>query len=269
MLHILFLILKIIGIILLAILGILVLLLCVILFVPAKYRLTAETTDGVDNLCVSAKASWFFHLLTARFIYQDKQSHWQVRIVWKKLKRKEQSQEPTEDSEDSSQEMSQEQEEEAAGKKEQAKESKQKKSLLDKIKCTIKKICDKIKEMWEMKEKITDFLTDDIHLVSFGKVKKQILRLAKRIRPRKIKGYVRFGLKEPYDTGRVLALLSVLYPFYGENVKIYPEFEHEILEGNIYLKGRIPIIVLVSALCNLFLDKDVKRTYKDYKQIKS
>ena len=88
MLHILFLILKIIGMILLAILGILILLLCTVLFVPANYLVQTKTEDCIKGLSFEAKAHWFSHLFTAYYIYKDKQSDWQVRIGWKTFNHK-------------------------------------------------------------------------------------------------------------------------------------------------------------------------------------
>ena len=134
---------------------------------------------------------------------------------------------------------------------------------------TISKFCDKIKEIWETKNKIWNFLTDDMHKIAFQKLKHELFMFLKRIRPRKVRGQVIFGFEDPYHTGQVLAGLSVLYPFYGQNVKIEPKFEEKILQGHLYVKGYIPVCILVHTICRLLLDKHVKKTYKDYKKIKS
>ena len=72
MLHILFLILKIIGIILLIILGIVLFAVIHFLFAPAYYKVEAKTPGGIEQLNACAKAHWFFHLATAYVSYQDK-----------------------------------------------------------------------------------------------------------------------------------------------------------------------------------------------------
>ena len=86
MLHILFLILKIIGIILLVILGITLTLIGVVLLVPIRYRMKTETTNGMKGLRTEVKANWLLHLISAHITYQEEELDWQVRVGWKKFK---------------------------------------------------------------------------------------------------------------------------------------------------------------------------------------
>ena len=298
MLHILLLILKIIGIILLVILGIVLFAIIDILFAPAYYKVEAETPDGVEKLSASAKAHWFFHLATAYIIYKNKKTKWQVRFFWKvwnsedkkaddELKEAQQpevdgleeerlaeehfAEESCEEEVETIQEdipQFEEEDNEEIPRKEKAQAKPKKENLFQKIKYTIQRICDKLKALWEKKEKIEDFLNDENHKIAFEKCKKEILVLAKRIRPRTIKGRIHFGFKDPYNTGRVLAILSVLYPFYGDRIQIEPDFEDEVLEGNIHAKGHIRGIHLLIIVCRFLFDQNIKNTYKDYKALK-
>ena len=100
-------------------------------------------------------------------------------------------------------------------------------------------------------------------------MKKELFRITSAFKdPRKFTGAVRFGLEDPYDTGRILAVLSMLYPFYGEHIDIYPDFEYRILEGHLLIKGRIRGIYAVIVLWNLFFDKQVRTTYEHIKTFK-
>jgi hypothetical protein len=67
----------------------------------------------------------------------------------------------------------------------------------------------------------------------------------------------------------VLAGLSILYPFYGDHVEIYPDFEQKMLEGDLYVKGHIRMVHLATLLWRLFFNRYVRKTYRDYKKIKS
>ena len=317
MLHILFLILKIIGIILLVILGIALILVGIVLFVPVRYRIKAETTDGMKHLRVEARATWILHLVSAFAIYKDEELDWQLRIGWKKFKGddedvleeySEQGGEETmsEDSEetdsreaeaenqvepDDAEAIKAETEPEESAQKEHVsqettqtetvnkkttreettskksakqtkkKQSKKKENWMEKIKCTITGFCDKIKN-------IKEYLMDELHIQAFLRLKNEIVVFIKRIKPDKIKGYLRFGFEDPYNTGRVLALFSVLYPFYGEHVQIYPEFEREVLEADLFMKGRVHVIHLVVAICRLYFDDNIKVAYKNLKTLK-
>ena len=48
-------------------------------------------------------------------------------------------------------------------------------------------------------------------------------------------------MEDPSTTGQVLGAVSVLLPFYREHVILAPDFEQRILEGQLYMKGRIQI----------------------------
>ena len=275
MIHILFLILKIIGIILLAILGILLVTLAIVLFVPIHYQIEAETSDGMENLSVHGKAHWILHLVYAYFVYEEKKTDWQVRIGWKQLNHKKEKtvkQVPKKENfkEESEREQKKKAKEEAKQASEQSEQNQtEKKNWFTKIKCTILEFCDKIKKLSETKDKWLEFLTDETHQAAFQRLKKEILIFARHIRPRRIKGYVRFGLDDPYKTGQVLAVLSMLYPFYGDHVQIYPEFEQKILEGNLHMRGHMSVIRFLIIVLNLYFDKNIKETYKNYKLLKS
>ena len=73
-------ILKIIGIILLCILGIALLLLCLVLFVPIRYRLKAKRVVG-DEVPVRAEVmvTWLLHFISASFLYPE-QTYLKVKL---------------------------------------------------------------------------------------------------------------------------------------------------------------------------------------------
>lgn len=64
-------ILKIIGILLAAILGIAVLLICIVLFVPVRYRIEAESAGTFESIDAHARFSWLLHLFSGYFKYQN------------------------------------------------------------------------------------------------------------------------------------------------------------------------------------------------------
>lgn len=84
MLHILLLLLKIIGCLILILLGLIVMLLCVVLFVPVRYRLTAGKYDA---LTVEGEATWLFRLIGCFFLLdtageEGQRVHFGLRIAW-------------------------------------------------------------------------------------------------------------------------------------------------------------------------------------------
>ena len=61
-----------------------------------------------------------------------------------------------------------------------------------KIKYTFQRLCGKIKTLSEKKDKIQSFLTDKVHKAAFQKVKKEVLRLFAKLRPKRFSGRVHF-----------------------------------------------------------------------------
>lgn len=134
-----------------------------------------------------------------------------------------------------------------------------------KIKCTIQRFCDKIKALSDKKEKLTSFVSDDVHKTAFLRGKKEAFRLLRRLRPKKIRAKIHYGFDDPCLTGQLLAGLSILYPFIGEQTEIVPDFEHKILEGELLIKGKIRILHFAVMMWNLLWCREVRTTYKHVK----
>lgn len=95
MIHILFLILKIIGWILLFLLAILLLLILTILFYPGKYRFSAKGENTPDTLVADGKVSWLFHLISGSASYEHGELQWKLRLAWKKFESSKEEQNET------------------------------------------------------------------------------------------------------------------------------------------------------------------------------
>ena len=134
-------------------------------------------------------------------------------------------------------------------------------AFFQKIKYTFQRLCGKIKTLSEKREKVKEFLTDEVHRRAFQKTKTEFSRLMRRIRPKKLKGTVHYGFEDPYHTGQVLAALGVVYPWLGEAVSVYPDFEKRILQGDLYVKGTVRALYVVLLIWKLVWCKDVRTTY--------
>lgn len=138
----------------------------------------------------------------------------------------------------------------------------------DKIKCTIQRFCDRIKALSEKKEKISTFIMDETHKTAFFKVRKEAFRLLGRLKPKTVRAKVHYGFEDPSRTGQVLAGLSILYPFMGKQTEIVPDFEQKILEGTLFIKGKVRVLYFAALLWNLFWCREVRTTYKHVKSFK-
>lgn len=134
--------------------------------------------------------------------------------------------------------------------------------LFKKIKCTIQSFCDKIKLLLQKKDKLTGFVRDEAHVSAFRKAKREALALLRRLKPKEMCINVRYGFGDPCRTGQVLAGISMLYPFIGENVNIIPDFEESVLKGSIRASGKVHAYYFLILLWNLFWCRDVRTTYR-------
>ena len=82
MLHIIGLLLKILGIILAVLLGIIVLLMCIVLFAPVRYEVSAEFPGKLEDMVAKIRFSWFLYLIAGEAGYAEKDFYWKGRAAW-------------------------------------------------------------------------------------------------------------------------------------------------------------------------------------------
>lgn len=102
-------------------------------------------------------------------------------------------------------------------------------------------------------------------------VKNRLIRDGKKvlihILPRRFRGHIEFGLEDPYLMGQILAVLGMLMPLYQDKLTVVPDFEEPKLIGSFYLKGRIiPGYLFIKGVA-LLLNKNVRKTIKEGKQL--
>ncbi len=130
----------------------------------------------------------------------------------------------------------------------------------------VKAVFEKIRSVKDNLEKYISVISNERNQQTIKNALAQILKVLYSVRPRKWKGYARFGMEDPATTGQILAILSVLYPWIGPHMKIEPDFEEQIVEGETYIKGRIFVIVLLVAAWKLYFDKDLRKMLKSLKK---
>lgn len=141
-------------------------------------------------------------------------------------------------------------------------------TIAEKIKCTCREICDKIKELLRKKEILVEFLTNDSHKAAWNKLLAEAKKLLRRLKPKKFDADIRFGFEDPSVTGKVLAGISMIYPMICEHAEIYPDFSQKILQGNVFLKGHVRVAPFAAMLWNMLLNPHVRRTVIDIKNLK-
>lgn len=118
-------------------------------------------------------------------------------------------------------------------------------SIKSKFKKLLKAIVDKKRSAWQKINDLKVIINDEENKELVRLIKKELKELIREITPVKYDVNVRYGCEEPYMTGRILGVIAVIYGITGVQFNITPEFEQKVLEGDIYMKGRVRIYRLL------------------------
>ena len=139
-------------------------------------------------------------------------------------------------------------------------------SILEKLKYTFRTICVKIGNIRANWNYYVDILQKEETRNAFSLCRRQLMRLLRHVAPRKVSGEIRFGFADPAQTGQIYGLYCASSVFHRYSVRMEPDFEEKIFQGQVHLKGRIRgITVLVFGLQILF-DKNIRYLIKELKQ---
>ncbi len=248
-------ILKMIGIVLLIILAIIFVLLCMLLFVPVRYRVNGKYRDSAPE-CV-AVISYLLHIIVVKVVYED-----DLKAVLKlfgipimklypmeKKSKKTVSKESGDDREESSEDEKSDEDTDKNHDEDKAKED-TKKDLLSSVR------------------HLTDVLNDPSVTGAWETCKKRAGKLLKHIMPRKVRICVRYGLDDPYMVSIIHAVSNVFYIYLGENIKLIPVYEGKYLDAIGKARGYIMLFpVLWHGLAVMF-NSDCRRFYRLVKKKK-
>lgn len=114
-------------------------------------------------------------------------------------------------------------------------------------------------------ERMREILTNEENREVFRLLVSRGRKLFRHVRPKKIKGKLQFGFSDPYRTGQVLTAVSPFYGLYAKELELIPDFEHEVLKGEISVKGRIRMGVVLWTGIRLFLNKNFRRLLRRFR----
>lgn len=268
-------ILSILGIILLCLLGFLLLVLLLVLFMPAVYRGGGKAHDGEYEAWFRFR--WLFGLVRGEFDYPRSKAL-RVRVLWLTVfdsggrqeedrKRKTPAEKQPIAEVGTSAEKQPTAEAETLTEKQLTAETEtpaEKQPTAEKKEAPaagIRKAEEKEQEPpTDRKDKLQHYLAvvqdqDNQDLVKHAL--SRLGRIIKSIRPRMLRAEAVVGLGEPDTTGYLYGAYWAIKPFLGKKcqVSVTPDFERQILEGKVSLRGRIVAAVLLYQAVRVALDK--------------
>lgn len=281
-------ILKIIGIIVVSILALLFILIGVFLFLPVRYQLRGSKDAEKGEFALSV--DWLCHLLRIRvnysqdggFIYTIKLMFFQmfpkkeklekpVRLRKQKNAKKKENKEPEQKNVVKEEFLSVEPEIRKQPDKtveirdtnhktvKNMPKNLNKKKKIEKLKFTFQKICDRIKSVCSGYERFQAFVSSEEVKGALKFLNEQRKYLVRHLKPSKADVYLHFGTEDPALTGQILAILSVCYPFYGYKLEIVPDFEQALLEGKLFIKGKVQFYVVLLTVWRGYKNRYIRK----------
>ena len=323
MIHILFMILKALGILLLVLLFLVLLIVCTVLFLPFCYRAQVlKEEEGFACVKASGRVSWLFGAVALTASYEEQKPEAQILLfgasleTWKrrlkKIRRGEASvpqktdtvkkQMPQRDAEKTQKAPDQtEKQQKVTAQKEQPEQEQEpdapKKSILERFFGRIEYLPEKLlnlasrllqtafrllelpfrllekleqkiqagrrlKRKWESVKK---FFRSKMFREALLHAKKEVLYFLKKAAPKKVTGTVRFGFNDPALTGETLGILGMIYGKLPKDLSIQPDFEQEILQGDVRMKGSFQAVTAAGIALRLFRDQNLRKTIRHFK----
>lgn len=323
MIHILFMILKALGILLLVLLFLVLLIVCTVLFLPFCYRAQVlKEEEGFACVKASGRVSWLFGAVALTASYEEQKPEAQILLfgasleTWKrrlkKIRRGEASVPRTEENETENAPEAEktaeqkapdqkEKQQKVTAQKEQPEQEQEpdapKKSILERFFGRIKYLPEKLlnlasrllqtafrllelpfrllekleqkiqagrrlKRKWESVKKI---FRSKMFREALLHAKKEVLYFLKKAAPKKVTGTVRFGFDDPALTGETLGILGMIYGKLPKDLSIQPDFEQEILRGDVRMKGSFQAVTAAGIALRLFRDQNLRKTIRHFK----
>ena len=94
----------------------------------------------------------------------------------------------------------------------------------------------------------------------------QASSIINNIKPKIFNGNLTIGIDEPYTMGQILSIYCILFPIIHDKITINPVYDKEVIEGDLYIKGRISVFVLIRAAIKIYFNRDYKRMIKIFKK---
>lgn len=95
------------------------------------------------------------------------------------------------------------------------------------------------------------------------KIKKIIFKMLKHVKPKKLQMNLRIGFEDnPYLMGQVCSVYGILYPIYSSHVKLITYYDQEILDGDLFIKGRMQMIVFLYLTFIAIIDKKIRQLFR-------
>lgn len=141
---------------------------------------------------------------------------------------------------------------------------------IEKLKFSFSEICGKLRQIEEKRQWLLekwDWLLQVVHdpknQASVRLILRQIKKIFRHILPKKGSVSLVFGREDPYLMGKLLGYAGAAYPFTHQFLTLHPVFGENRLEGEVHIRGRIRLGVILGCVLRLLLNKNIRQKLKE------
>ena len=73
-------------------------------------------------------------------------------------------------------------------------------------------------------------------------------------------------MKSPDQTGYVCGAIGLISTFFKNQIHVLPDFENFIIKGNVLMKGRIYLFVVLIIAIKAFFDKNIREVIEMFRK---
>ena len=89
--------------------------------------------------------------------------------------------------------------------------------------------------------------------------------------PKEYRLYLIYGFEDPADTGMLTGLFFMLFPNTSNSdiMKIHPVFDKEVIQGEISIKGRIIVAVIIYYFLQFYFAEGIRQMIRKIRKNKN
>ena len=140
------------------------------------------------------------------------------------------------------------------------------KNIYNKIRLFILSIIKSVIDFKDNIDRFINIINSKEFKKSFELCKKELIKIFKIIKPKRIKGYINYGFDDPKTTAQIYGIYSIIYPYLDKHFRLNPYLQDNVLDGNVLIRGYIQVYSLVFILIKIYFNKNIKKTLKLFKK---
>ncbi len=140
-------------------------------------------------------------------------------------------------------------------------------TLLERLDEGIDAIWEKVSPVFDTVSMYYTFATEAATVSLIKRVLTTVVDFVRYILPIKLQGHLRFGMADPAGMGQICGIGAILFPWYEKNFTFIPDFEKQVMDGEISCRGRIRLGYFVWKILRIVCSRDFWHVIKSWRTL--